>query len=134
MALWAVAIPPAGGEQPRGAKSADTIREDKHMIHGSRHSSINVRASRRAGSKVRYHWLLVPLLPGFILMASPAALAKVAARNAQGFRHCEGFNELTLDDPEFRRIAAIPKAKRTNAEKDYVICLVGYHKRDPKDE
>jgi hypothetical protein len=106
------------------------MREDKQMNHRSLHSNIMVRASRRAGSKVRRRWLLVLLAPGLILMTSPVSLAEPVVRNAQGFRVCEGFSELTKDDPEFRKIIAIEGKKRTRDQKDYFICFMRHYKRD----
>jgi hypothetical protein len=100
------------------------------MNHRSLHSNIMVRASRRAGSKVRYRWLFVLLAPSLIMMASPASQTKPVVRNAQGFLACEGFSELTKDDSEFRRIIAIEGKKRTRHEKDYFLCFMKYYKRD----
>jgi hypothetical protein len=107
-----------------------TIHEDKPMIHGSRHSNIIVCASLRARSKVRYRWLLALLLPGLILMASPAALAAVAYRNAAGIRVCEGFEQLEHNDSVAVELGKIKLANRTKAQKDYLICHITRAKKD----
>ena len=103
------------------------------MVYGSRYMKIAARAFLRGGSKVGRRWPLAALLPGLMAMTPPAALAEVVVRNAQGFRVCEGFNQLTIEDAKFREYAQIPIAKRTKHQKDYVICLIGYRKKLPNE-
>jgi hypothetical protein len=101
------------------------------MIHGSRHSNVIVRGSLRAGSKVRRNWLLLALLPGLILMGSPASQAARAYKAANGERVCEGFGELTAaEDPVLQKIVAIAHKDRTTDQKLYVKCSAAYAKKD----